>query len=78
VQIDQVLSYKMHNTNTKKKSTFEIRLDKYEHACTYLQENVLINKIHKALTSIQKCSAGCKNGKELTNDVAPKKTLRIP
>jgi hypothetical protein len=40
--------------------------------------NVLINKIHKALTSIQKCSAGCKNGKELTNDVAPKKTLRIP
>ncbi len=27
---------------------------------------------------INKCSEGCKNGKELTNDVAPKKTFRIP
>ena len=57
--------------NIKRKSTLEKRLDKYEHACAYLQDNVLIIKVHKALTSVQH-SAGCKNGKEVTNDVAPR------
>ena len=57
--------------NIKRKSKLEKRLDKYEHACAYLQDNVLIIKVHKALTSVQH-SAGCKNGKEVTNDVAPR------